>query len=109
MEIKHKRNVADDRHYNDVVVDSLQIFTLFSQISCWSLNMTLALVPTADLDQAGKALFAAWTASLNSASVDNGTLEMTSWVACRHREVLSRPATDSLATYWQLTASMSFW
>ena len=44
--------------------------------------MTLALVLTADCDHAGKALLAACTASLNSASVDRGTLEMTSCVAC---------------------------
>ena len=44
--------------------------------------MTLALVPTDDCDQAGNAVLAACTASLNSASVDRGTLEMTSCVAC---------------------------
>lgn len=44
--------------------------------------MTLARVPTGDLAHSGKACFAACTASLNSASVDNGTLEITSCVAC---------------------------
>lgn len=56
--------------------------TLFSQISCWSLNMTRALVPTVVLDQLGKASLAAWTASLNSASVVRGMREITSCVAC---------------------------
>lgn len=44
--------------------------------------MTRALVPTEDVDHAGKAALADWTASLNSVSVQRGTLEMTSCVAC---------------------------